>query len=132
MNLLTQKELLRNLLFSSDLLNTMNGGTAMTYVNAEETPQEIIIRVSAPSVPAEAFQVIVEAKRLVICSLLERPLAGENRKLAMPMFSHEFPIPAHADPDQAEAIYENGQLKITLPLRPSERRTQRHIQIRQV
>ncbi|WP_176956153.1 Hsp20/alpha crystallin family protein [Catalinimonas alkaloidigena] len=122
MNLLENKELLRNLLYSGDLLHTINGGISMTYVDVKRTPQEIIINVSAPSVQAEAFNVMVEQDKLLVYALLHHQIQDENASLAgtfaMPMFSQTFDIPANVDIEHIEAQHEGNQLQISMPLLP--------------
>ncbi|MGB3617582.1 MAG: Hsp20/alpha crystallin family protein [Catalinimonas sp.] len=131
MNLLTNKEMLRNLLFSGDLLNTLHGGTAMTYAKVQKMPHEIVISISAPSVLPEAFHVLVEQNRLVVYSLLQHTASENERTRAIvPMFQQEFPLSAQVDAESIEAVYEEGRLRITLPLQPEHRRTQRRIDIR--
>ena len=136
MNLLANKEMLRNLLYSGDLLHTINGGIAMTYVDVRQTPQEVLIKVSAPSVEAEAFNVVVEQNKLLVYALLHRHVHDENEALAgtfaMPMFSQTFDIPANADIDNIEALHEDNQLQILMPLLPDteHQRVHRRIHIK--
>ena len=49
-----------------DLLNTLYGGSSMTTMDVQREEDRLVITLSAPSVTAPAFNVLVEGHKLVI------------------------------------------------------------------
>lgn len=117
-----------------DLLNTMNGGVSMTSVDVEQTDNSIIIKVSAPAVSPEAFDVLVDFNKLVVMSELKnQPLVSEpsgDDNFRIPMFFKVFDIPFFVDGNDIEAIYEDGELNIILPIKETGKQLQRKIDIK--
>jgi HSP20 family protein len=120
MDLLKNKDLLRSLLRQSDLLNTINGGVSQTSVSMNKSAHGIVIRMSAPSVPVEAFNILLDYGQLTVFSEIhEQEEEGEN-KMRVPMFMKTFTIPCTVDTDKMEAFYESGELRILLPYKNQE------------
>ena len=55
MDFLKHKTLLKELLKQADIMNTVNGGVRKTEYSAKMLGDDIIIEVSNPSIPPEAF-----------------------------------------------------------------------------
>lgn len=118
MNLLQHKDLLHGLLKQGDILNTLNGGGAMTYVEEQQYEDHVLLTFWAPTVPAEAFNVVVNNNKLVVFSLL--PSAGaepEAGTFNVPMFFRKFKLPGNVDLENIEAIHEDYRLSIIIPYR---------------
>jgi HSP20 family protein len=116
MNLLHHKELLHGLLKQGDILNTLNGGGAMTYVEEQAYDDHVILSFWAPTVPAESFNVVVNNNTLVVFSLLAS--AGAEQEVSsfnIPMFFRKFTLPSYADNDNIEAVHEEDRLSIIIP-----------------
>lgn len=116
MNLLHHKDLLRGLLKQGDMLNTLNGGGAMTYVEEQEYDDHYVLTFWAPTVPAEAFNVVLNNNSLVVFSLL--PSASPEQEAGsfnVPMFFRKFDLPAYADAQNIEAVHEDDRLSIIIP-----------------
>lgn len=108
-----------------DLLNTLYGGSSQTTMKVEREDERLIIKLSAPGVSANSFNVLVEGNKLVLYTLLvstsNRQIAdGGSQRLAVPMFLRVLDIPSFVDVDQIEAIHERGQVLVTLPFKDEE------------
>lgn len=108
-----------------DLLNTLYGGSSQTTMKVEREDERLIIKLSAPGVSANSFNVLVEGNKLVLYTLLvstsNRQIEdGGSQRLAVPMFLRVLDIPTFVDADQIEAIHERGQVLVTLPFKDEE------------
>jgi HSP20 family protein len=86
----------------------------------EETDKEIVVRVEAPGIEKEDWQITIDGNKLY--------LSGEKRfervthdstyhimERAYGSFQRSIPLPHNVDIDKAEANYKNGVLTIRLP-----------------
>ncbi|AKH37512.1 MULTISPECIES: Hsp20/alpha crystallin family protein [Nitrosomonas] len=86
----------------------------------EETDKEIVVRVEAPGIEKEDWQITIDGNKLY--------LSGEKRfervthdstyhimERAYGSFQRSIPLPHNVDIDRAEANYKNGVLTIHLP-----------------
>ncbi len=108
-----------------DLLNTLYGGSSQTTMKVEREDERLLIKLLAPGVSANSFNVLVEGNKLVLYTLLvstsNRQIAdGGSQRLAVPMFLRVLDIPSFVDADQIEAIHEHGQVLVTLPFKDEE------------
>lgn len=108
-----------------DLLNTLYGGSSQTTMKVEREDERLIIKLSAPGVSANSFNVLIEGNKLVLYTLLvstsNRQIEdGGSQRLAVPMFLRVLDIPSFVDTDQIEAIHERGQVLVTLPFKDEE------------
>lgn len=108
-----------------DLLNTLYGGSSQTTMKVEREDERLLIKLSAPGVSANSFNVLVEGNKLVLYTLLvstsNRQIEdGGSQRLAVPMFLRVLDIPSFVDVDQIEAIHERGQVLVTLPFKDEE------------
>lgn len=108
-----------------DLLNTLYGGSSQTTMKVEREDERLTIKLSAPGVSANSFNVLVEGNKLVLYTLLvstsNRQIEdGGSQRLAVPMFLRVLDIPSFVDVDQIEAIHERGQVLVTLPFKDKE------------
>jgi HSP20 family protein len=116
MNLLKNKDLLRELVMQGDLMNTIHGGICETRVKVFKAKDYMVIKVIAPSVPAASFNIVLDYNKLTLFSQFHPETEGvPQSRLKMPMFIKTFDVPATVDTDKMEALYETGQLKIILP-----------------
>lgn len=122
MNLLNNKQILRGLLTQGDILNTINGGVSMTHVVKEQMEDYFSISVSAPSVPAEAFNVVLNDQQLIIFAVLPNSTVQEDDQLFnIPMFYKSFDLPPYIDIENIEAMHDDEKLTIALPFDESAR-----------
>ena len=112
-----------------DLLNTLYGGSSMTAMNVKREDDRLVIRLSAPGVKANAFNVLVEGHKLVLYTLLVHDSESAGQRLAVPMFLKVIDIPDFVDADQIEAIHEPGRVLVHLPFN-DEAHQHRHIDIK--
>lgn len=107
------------------MLNTLYGGSSQTTMKVEREDERLIIKLSAPGVSANSFNVLVEGNKLVLYTLLvstsNRQIEdGGSQRLAVPMFLRVLDIPSFVDVDQIEAIHERGRVLVTLPFKDEE------------
>lgn len=122
MNLLNNKRLLRGLLQQGDLLNTINGGVSMTNLVKEQRENEFNLIISAPSLPASSYNVVLNGRQLIIFSIL--PNSGErveDQLVNIPMFYRSFDLPSYIDVENIEAIHDDKELMVVLPFKESAR-----------
>ena len=108
-----------------DLLNTLYGGSSQTTMKVEREDERLVIKLSAPGVSANSFNVLIEGSKLILYTLLvstsNRQIEdGGSQRLAVPMFLRVLDIPSFVDANQIEAIHERGQVLVTLPFKDEE------------
>ncbi len=91
-------------------------------VDVLEDDNNIIVQAELPGVKDEDVEVRIENNLLTISG--ERKLENEERKdnflrveRAYGRFYRSFTLPGNIDPDNVNATFENGMLKITIPKR---------------
>ena len=117
---------MKELIKQFDILNTINGGVSMTYVDVKKFDDRLEINIEAPTVKAEAFNIFLNGNKLVIFSTLE---TGGPESLNFPMFSKSFALPANADGNSIEANERNGIVKVVVPLNENKSSQSRKINI---
>ena len=108
-----------------DLLNTLYGGSSQTTMKVEREDEGLVIKLSAPGVSANSFNVLVEGNKLVLYTLLvstsnRQVEDGGSQRLAVPMFLRVLDIPSFVNTDQIEAVHKHGQVLVTLPFKDEE------------
>lgn len=127
MNLLKNKKVLINLLKQGDVLNTLNGGRVEPQVVIKKDDHEFVIKIKAPSVQADAFDIFLDYHRLKVSLYCHHPF--KEAALIHPLFSKSFQIPGYVDSDGIYAQFEEGSLTIHLPFRKLTREQRRRIRI---
>ncbi|MDX5347909.1 MAG: Hsp20/alpha crystallin family protein [Hymenobacteraceae bacterium] len=112
MKLINNKEFLKNVAQQIDLLNTLGGGISETQVQVNKYKKGILIRVHAPSVNPELYQVVVDKNKLTVMTLFA---SEANPDLQVPMFHQVFELPAYANFSKIKAVFENGELQVRVP-----------------
>jgi HSP20 family protein len=125
------KKLLKQLAHQFDLMNTINGGVSMTLVNVEDFENKTEIKISAPGVRVESFNLYLNNNQLMIFSVLPQDVQENYLPVAIPMFSRTFNLPNYIDEEKIEAIYEEEVLRIVLPYKSGLKENIRKINIRQ-
>jgi|GEM_PF-594986 len=119
-----------------DLLNTMGGGMSLTSVSIAETPHGYVINVKTPSLNSEAYHVEINQNQLIIYTLLNT--AGQvqpgqetnGQQVVLPSFVKAFPLPDFVDKKQIEATFEEGELRVMVPVKPRTEEKPRKIEIK--
>ncbi|MFD1188833.1 Hsp20/alpha crystallin family protein, partial [Pontibacter rugosus] len=106
------KELLKNIAYQIDLLNTLGGGVSETYVDIKKLKKGALINVWAAGVNPESFKVVLNNNQLTLFSVLQ---SEEKPEMAAPMFNRTFMLPPQVNLGGIEAVYEDGQLQVRLP-----------------
>lgn len=112
MKFIKDKNLLKNIAHQIDMLNTLGGGICQTNVQIDKREKGAIIKVSAPSVPAEAFKIMLNQNKLTVFATL--PQTSESGLIA-PLFHQEFILPAHVALDRVKAVYKGSEIQVRLP-----------------
>jgi len=82
------------------------------------TPEEIVIVASLPGLNSEDVDVSIDGDQLTIRGELRPPLENVDylfQERAYGPFSRTLTLNVPVDTDQAEAVFENGVLTLTLP-----------------
>lgn len=103
-----------------DLLNTLYGGSSLTSMDVKREDERLVIKLSAPGVSANAFNVLVEGSKLVLYTLLVQDSDEASQRLAVPMFLKVVDIPEFVDAEQIEAEHDHGQVMVYLPFKDEE------------
>jgi HSP20 family protein len=111
-----------------DLLNTLHGGSSMTRMETEQEPDRLLIKLSAPGLGPDAFNVLIDGKKLVLYTLLQQKNPVEGQNLAVPMFLRVLDIPDFVDAEHIEAVQEQGHVVINLPFKDGHH-SQRKVEI---
>ena len=112
MKIIKDKSLLKNIARQIDLLNTLGGGICQTNVQIDKREKGAIIKVSAPSVPAEAFKIVLDRNRLAVFAVMQHTTESQ---LTAPLFHQDFLLPPHVALDRVKAVYKGNQLQVRLP-----------------
>lgn len=109
-----------------DLLNTLYGGSSQTLMNIEHEEDRMVVKLTAPGVNADAFNVLVEGNKLVIYTLLVGMPMRQNeellgQRLAVPMFLKVMDIPSVVDAEQIEAVHAHSHVTVVLPFKSNEK-----------
>ncbi|MFW5759913.1 MAG: Hsp20 family protein [Cyclobacteriaceae bacterium] len=107
-----------------ELLNTLSGGVAMTSINIDQLPNKIMIKAQAPTVPSEAYDIVINDNKLILYS------ATQNKDKALPLFEQIFDIPSFVNKDAISADAEDGHIVIHMPFKEGEKLRPRRINIR--
>jgi len=82
------------------------------------TPEEIVIAASLPGLTPEEVEITIDADRLTIRGELRPPLENVDylfQERAYGAFSRSLTLNVPIDTGNAEAVFENGVLTLTLP-----------------
>ena len=133
MNLLKNKELLRGLLYHADLFNTINGGIVQANSKVVKREDGYIITVTAASIPAESFNVILNFNELLVFSTLQNEGKLKDDQLTnIPVILETFALPKVVNADRIEAVHKNGELRIYLPFDENIDSLSREIDIKHI
>lgn len=107
-----------------ELLNTLSGGVAMTSINIDQLPDQIVIKAQAPTVPSEAYDIVINDNKLILYS------ATSSKEHTMPLFEQVFDIPSFVNKEEINAEAEDGKIVIYMPFHEGEKMKPRRIDIR--
>lgn len=128
------KEVLKSLLRQREILNTINGGCVMTKVDSKEENGNLVVKIYTPTVQAEAYTIILNQNILVVFSVLTLGTSESitEELVNVPMFTRRFPLPKNVDEENIEAIHEDGELRVIIPLQQWRPSPARRIKIKQI
>ncbi len=128
MNLLKNKKALINLLKHGDVLNTLNGGRVQVGVSVKQHQNEFVIKITAPGVSMDAYDIMLDLNRLNIAVNLPHPYT--EAAAYHPIMTRTFNLPAYVDTANIVAHYQPGQLQIILPFQEITEDQRRKIDIK--
>lgn len=131
MNLLNNKELLRNLLIQGDQLNTLSGGVAQVTMDVKKQEDGFAISVHAPGISAENLKVISDIRSLQIYATLS-DFNAESTPAMLPVFYRRLDLPSFANTDDIEAVYHESNLEIFIPIGRNNTGNKKEIEIKQI
>ncbi|GAB2944447.1 hypothetical protein GCM10027048_06560 [Hymenobacter coalescens] len=123
---LISQEFLHNIAPQLNLLNTLGGGVAQPLVRVQKREQDVVIRVSAPSVRPETFHVVLNNNRLDVFAEYRH---APDDELVAPLFVHNFQLPNGLDLTRIDAVHRQGELRVRIPYQDPGN-SQREIDIR--
>ena len=117
-NWLEDKVKLRGILKQGDLANTIYGGTSQTIVSVKKNQKQVEVYVSASGVHSSDFRVSISTDKLIITRFLNELHNGIGQeKLFVPVFLKSIKLPTTVERERIKAYYEDGLLRIIMPLK---------------
>ena len=117
-NWLEDKVKLRGILKQGDLANTIYGGTSQTVVSVKKNQKQVEVYVSASGVHSSDFRVSISTDKLIITRFLNELHNGIGQeKLFVPVFLKSIKLPTTVERERIKAYYEDGLLRIIMPLK---------------
>ncbi len=97
-------------------MNTVFGGVRQTDFRIENVGDDLLIRVSNPSIKPEAFHFTIQNNQIFINGLYTNDRVDQvSDPLVFPVFSKMVMIPFFVDITKIEGVYEHGEFRIYLP-----------------
>jgi HSP20 family protein len=127
MNLLEHKKALIGLLKHGDVINTLQGGHVQPVLKIRKHQNEFILKLNAPGVRMDSFDLILDFHRLHVNIHLPHPYT--EVALNHPIFARSFNLPGYVDTKQIMAHYQPGQLQVILPFKEMSDDQRRRINI---
>lgn len=116
-NWLEDRVNLRSILKQGDLANTIYGGTSQTTVSVKRNVKQMEVFVSASGVHSSDFRVSISTDKLILTRYLNELHDGVGQeKLHVPVFLKQIKLPKTVERDRVKAYYEDGLLRVILPL----------------
>ena len=84
------------------------------------------VTIWAPGLPVEAFNLMLESKRLVLFTTLKSDYEG----ISQPLFNRSFSLPSYIDTGRIDAFYEDEKLTVHLPFKEMDENDKKKIDIR--
>lgn len=108
----------------------LNLGTRIPAVNVKQNHKEYVVELAAPGLKKEDFKVDVDNNILTIQAEKEETKEEKENNYTRKeynynSFSRSFNLPESVKTDKVQATYENGVLKIALPLKEEVKNTTR-------
>ena len=106
----------------------------MPAVNISENKNHYTVKVAAPGMKKEDFQIDIEGNMLNIHSEKEERKEEKDEKFtrkeySYSSFSRSFSLPEDVKQEDNKARYENGELNITLPRKEDGRKSEANLRI---
>ncbi len=107
-----EKNLVRNLARTADILNTINGGMSQTTINIHSLENEWLIKVRTPGVELENLRLEVLDNQLYVHQMME---IDQNSPEKAPYVIAMIPLVKQINVEEISATFEEGWTLIRLP-----------------
>lgn len=113
------------------------GGRSALPLDVYSTEQEVVVLAAIPGMNADDIRITIEKNTLTLAGNMPNVADAENSKGAT-WYLHELPygtfertltLPMELDANRAEATFENGLLRLTLPKAENEKPKQIKIKV---
>jgi HSP20 family protein len=111
-----------------DLLNTVNGGVSMTYVDVVENDRNMLMKVFTPGLEPYSYRIQIINNILNVYGYLGEP--SEDGVIRYPSFVRSLPIPYFVDTDKIDAVFDEKELKVYLPYNDKYRSGPKDVEIK--
>ena len=112
----TDKELLKTLAQSADIVNTINGGMSLAYVRKTQLPDHYLVTVKVPGVDVDSLRLEMHKGHLFVFQVLH--LEG----IEIPYLITGIELDEEVDREAVRANFEDNRLNILLPFGPVDSR----------
>ena len=120
------RNLIRNLARTADILNTINGGMSQTTIKIHNSEQEWLIKVKTPGVDLDNLRLEVLDNHLYIQQMME---IDQNSSEKAPYVISMIPLIRQINIDAISATFEDGWTVIKLPFDEMVNGQERQIKI---
>lgn len=121
------KNILNEIANHIDVLNTINGGVSMTFLNIVSEEDRFIISVKTPGISKYTYRVELINNMIFIYTLIK--IRKEDSVVEIPSFMKYIPVPDFVETDDISAVFENDELKVLVPFSDQKNFKQRKIKI---
>lgn len=118
-----------------DQLSSYSSRWGLLAAEVSESDDEILVRIEAPGMEADNFEISVVEDHVLVVSGEKRVRREEVKgryhimECAYGQFERAIPLAAEVDESHARASYERGVLSVTLPKLVQSRRQRIHIEV---
>lgn len=108
--------LVKNMIVTADLLNTINGGMSMPSFQIKRKEVHYELDVKAPGISAEALKVEIHNRLLSVFHYLDYASPEQQEgDIGAPNIIHLMAIPSDVELDSIRAEYKANKLKVIMP-----------------
>ncbi len=112
-----EKKILRNIITSVDVSNTLNGGRSEPFLSLQEKSSGREMRVRVPGVNRDLLQVEISNDELSVYYLV--PINCNGKLTHVPQIVYNQDIPYFIEASRIKATYDENELVVNLPFKLS-------------
>ncbi len=108
--------LVKNMIVTADLLNTINGGMSMPSFQIKRRETHYELDVKAPGISVEALKVEIHNRLLSVFHYLDYASPEHDEgDVGAPNIIHLMAIPSDVELDAVHAVFNENRLKVIMP-----------------